>query len=433
MCSMSIRANAGMISSIERLSHKSSTIVDPELHMILLGIMEELGYPVEGLLGLCEGFTTVGMIAFFDDQLEACNETINYINETLVYSDLRTVKKHLKTQNRHALMQGDKKLVAALELLDAIALHQTHLPHSRLFKATDFSMTQTREQTENEAGLFQSQLPTVSTYEDFITYFKQLLNSVQTSEIPITIKVEMGYASHSRTLLEAHVIGISYHPVRKNFALIDINQLPIKTDVVSLDELIQFISDSKKLLKQNLSSFRSFLYTTDQHKDSVSKISETTLSSLNAAISSDSMVGLSFVQKDALKTLAPEGLTAMHLRQWHSDDHFSSRHTEALTYLMRNRFLHPDKAIAELCDLNYIQAEAITRGMLRDEVIGLQSYQIITLEEFKKYGLTATHLRTWKGGSFGYSQNIALKRLLAEYHLSPDAAMVELNNMVFPL
>jgi hypothetical protein len=141
---------------------------------------------------------------------------------------------------------------------------------------------------------------------------------------------------------------------------------------------------------------------------------------------------LNVFQTEALKKFSSEGLTASHLQQWHAkEDFFGSRHIDALAYLMRTRFFSPEKAVVELCDLGRFQVEALTGGLTRDDVIGLQNFQIISLEEFKKYELTADHLRLWKGGPFFHLQNIALKRLFKENHLNPDDAMVELNKIQF--
>lgn len=142
--------------------------------------------------------------------------------------------------------------------------------------------------------------------------------------------------------------------------------------------------------------------------------------------------GLSFFQIEALKKLSSDGLTAAHLQQWHAKEaFFGSRHTDALIYLIRSRSLSPEKAVAEICDLGPFQVEQITDGLKRDEVHGLNNWQIFSIAECKKYGLTPTHLRNWKGEPFGPYHNAEIHRLMKNQHLSPDEALVKLSKTRF--
>lgn len=415
---------------ITQLPNTKLQIADSDLHIIISALMEELEYPIAGSLGLCNGFVMAGMQAFFDDRIKKCNKLIKYIEEDLASSDLDRIKLRLKNQNRQASTKEHKKMVAALDLFDEIALHQTHSHTSRLFNNRDFQRTATRQQIEKEAGFFNTTLSTTTTYDAFLAYFTLLQEIVKRSEIPVAIKIETGYSSpHSQTLFEAHVICICYNPTTKNWSLIDINQGSIN-EKHSLDDLLQFIYNACKIIDKQFNIYKINLYVTIQNKDLLNQISKQISCSLNSTLSEESTIGLNYFQKQALRSFEKEGLTATHLRSWYADrGFFGSDHIEGLTYLIRNCNLQPGKAIEELCSLECHQVMALSRGLLREEVVGLQNFQILALENYKKYGLTATILRNWNGDFFSLEHYEALGCLLEKHHIQPETAITELNGL----
>lgn len=404
--------------------------VDSDLHIIIRALMEELGYPVAGLLGLCDGFVMVGMLAFFDDRIKETNSLNKYIEEDLAFCNFEKIKMRLKYQNRQVSTDEEKIMVATLDFFDDIALHQTHLLSSRLFNNRDFQKTVTKQQIEQEVGLCNIMLSTTSTYDEFIAYFTLLQECVKKSEIPVAIKIEMGYSSpNSRTSFEAHVICTCYNPVSKNWSLIDISQGQIN-EKHSLDDLLQFVFNACKIIDKQFTIFLTNLYSKMQNKDLLNQISKQISCSLNSTVSEESTIGLSYYQKLALQDLGKEGLTARHLRSWHADrGFFGSAHIEGLAYLIRKCGLQPKKAVKELCDLERDQVEAITRGLVREEVIGLHNFQILTLEAYKKHGLTAIILRKWSGDFFSPEHYAALGCLLEKHHIQPEAAILELSGL----
>ncbi|MDP1602913.1 MAG: hypothetical protein Q8M03_06565 [Legionella sp.] len=149
--------------------------------------------------------------------------------------------------------------------------------------------------------------------------------------------------------------------------------------------------------------------------------------SLNGNGASEPTPELDVFLQQLLKTLAGTGLTAAHLRQWHGPHYFSRAHEEALTYLIQDRKFTPENAVAELCDLDYFQAESIMRGFSRKDVLGLQIYQVLAVEEFKKHGVTSEVFQEWQG-DFSMNHHFALKYLLEE-RMQPKAAITKLGEM----
>ena len=150
--------------------------------------------------------------------------------------------------------------------------------------------------------------------------------------------------------------------------------------------------------------------------------------SLNGNGASEPTPELDVFLQQLLKTLAGTGLTAAHLRQWHGPHYFSRAHEEALTYLIQDRKFTPENAVAELCDLNFFQAESIMRGLSRKDVLGLQIYQVMAVEEFKKHGVTSEAFQEWQG-DFSMNHHFALKYLLEERRMQPKAAITKLGEM----
>lgn len=150
--------------------------------------------------------------------------------------------------------------------------------------------------------------------------------------------------------------------------------------------------------------------------------------SFNGNGASEPTAGLGVFQLEILETLAGTGLTAAHLRNWHGPQYFSRAHGDALKYLIQERKFSPENAVAELCGLEYFQAEGIMRGLSRKDVFGLQIFQVQAVEEFKKHGVTSEQFQGWQG-YFSLNHHFALKHLLEERHLQPKAAITRLCNM----
>lgn len=145
----------------------------------------------------------------------------------------------------------------------------------------------------------------------------------------------------------------------------------------------------------------------------------------------DSTIGLGYFEIQTLQNLQADGLKACHLRAWHGPKYFSSYHEKALRYLLRECGYSPDKAIAEISGLDLPQVEYISRGYSRNDLIGLQSFQITAVDECKHFGLTAEHLRVlfpqdrWFHG--GHCNT--LKFLFENYGMRPEDAIKELNGL----
>jgi hypothetical protein len=128
-------------------------------------------------------------------------------------------------------------------------------------------------------------------------------------------------------------------------------------------------------------------------------------------------------QLAAFTILNPLGLTKEHLsnQEWFD----MSTHLEALIYLMKRRGLDADTALAEIKDLNQQQVMGISDGLKRADVIGLKQFQILTLRDLHKHGLTSDHLRNqnWFNSN---ECRIELVVLIKDRHISADDAMYEL-------
>lgn len=143
------------------------------------------------------------------------------------------------------------------------------------------------------------------------------------------------------------------------------------------------------------------------------------------------VIDLDYNQIRTLITLK-DHITASQLRVWRGED-FSREHTKALQYLIMQRKLRPDAAIAEIQELNASEAMGIAHGLTRDEVRGLQEHQVETLIELQERDplteLKADHLREWRGDFFSYSHKEALTSLIIERHFQPRDAITEINHL----
>jgi hypothetical protein len=134
----------------------------------------------------------------------------------------------------------------------------------------------------------------------------------------------------------------------------------------------------------------------------------------------------------ALLELRGDGLTPDHLRRCQGIA-FQEDHIKALIYLIRTKHLSPEAAIAEINGLNnYIGARCIATGFSRNDIAGLENgltYRLEALLELHQDGLTPDHLRSWSGRLFQQPHKDALIYLIRTKHLSPEAAIAEINNI----
>jgi hypothetical protein len=106
---------------------------------------------------------------------------------------------------------------------------------------------------------------------------------------------------------------------------------------------------------------------------------------------------------EALRALRKFGLTREHLNGWQDchhfwfgGDYFLQEHKDALVYLVRDKGMPPKLAIAEIYELSYEQAERVTKGETREQVLKT-SKPALNPDSNSSSGLS-THL--WKRHEF---------------------------------
>jgi hypothetical protein len=131
----------------------------------------------------------------------------------------------------------------------------------------------------------------------------------------------------------------------------------------------------------------------------------------------------------ALEVLHDKGLTPALLlpRPWFN----ISSHRYALTSLTREhgeRNMTIQQALQEIDKLEYYQADAISKGLWRADVLDLTRKQCFALSMLHRQGLTRAHLsgKSWFNGDGHYE---ALNYLIIKCNMSPAAAMLEIDGL----
>jgi hypothetical protein len=86
-------------------------------------------------------------------------------------------------------------------------------------------------------------------------------------------------------------------------------------------------------------------------------------------------------------------------------------HTFALRELIESQKLSPEEAMQKLSGLTDWQAMGLVNGLSKEEVIGLNKWQVLTLESLREHGLTHTDLRG-KNWFDSFEQQFALKEFM---------------------
>ncbi|MFI4918461.1 MAG: hypothetical protein ACHP65_02790 [Legionellales bacterium] len=125
-----------------------------------------------------------------------------------------------------------------------------------------------------------------------------------------------------------------------------------------------------------------------------------------------------------LGALKIHGLTvSMLLNRNENEPVFQYKHYLALCHLVLNRQLPIDTAVSMMAGVTHEQAEGITEGLDREDVINLHNEDHIrALVHLKTHGLTASMLLS-HGGEFGYYQYGALRSLVLSKQVAIDAAI----------
>lgn len=381
-----------------------------EVHIIIRALMEELGYPIKGCIGICNGFSKTVMRRFFDGHIATTNELIMYMINDFLYMNMDEINKKFRLSCQPVRNDDDKKITGTLALFDEITSYQKSF--------------------EGDSSLTSMQFPSADSYNEFIIYLKSLYENHKKFGISVSFEISASY-SDTQFHFEGHVINICYNHLSDRWIFIDVNQLPIKEiQDATFDDLLEFFTTALHLTGKSFTLFQSNLFTTNNNVNSLNKIVTDITSNFKLSVPNESTIGLNEFQKNALKILHNDGLTPTHLRGWNSNKgYFTPEHVEALTFLIRNRSLSPEIAISELCDLDRHHAAAITRGLSKNDVIGLTAPQIMAIEHLKEYGVDSTHLRSWKGKYFGMTHYHALKYLLENFRVQPNIAIFELNGL----
>jgi hypothetical protein len=405
-----------------------------ELHIIIHALLIELGYPIsEDLLGLCGAFSDSIRKAFHNGQLSKCNEIIAYIDNELKYADLTKIRIRLKSQSRYAETEEDQIMIDTLDFFDQIAYQQTKSNSSRLF----CQPSELKQSIYNDAGSMKKELPSISNYEELYLYLKHLYDRIPTLDINLSIAIGGSYVpdSYGYHLFIGHAIEICYDHLTKNWVLADINQLPIQEKPASFENICGFVTDAMSVMPdKKLELFHVALSSSSQHKELLQQMSKNVKDNVKLSAPSDSTAGLDTFQINLLQELSKEGLKANHLRKWRSSNgsYFTEVHSEAFKYLIKKENpLSFEDAIEEISDVDRHQVEGITRGLKKQDVIGLDTFQILALEDLAKYKLTSDHLRSWKSNATDHFTHVhfdALKFLL-EKGMQPDTAMSKLKGL----
>lgn len=125
----------------------------------------------------------------------------------------------------------------------------------------------------------------------------------------------------------------------------------------------------------------------------------------------------------ALSTLGQFGFLEDHIDNWKGD--FNETHIRVLLNLCNNES-SLEEAIKKVKSLKEHQLEGLLSGLIYEDVIGLNDQQICTLELLKDHGLTAKHLRAWKGGFFEHGHRKVLCRLIRDEKKTPEEAIREI-------
>ena len=153
--------------------------------------------------------------------------------------------------------------------------------------------------------------------------------------------------------------------------------------------------------------------------------------------------GLNADQQQALEELRDYGLTEAHIRSipWNQNPRLvvNQYYRYALVNLMTERGANnktADEAVTELNGLNYVQAQGISKGLNRYDVLDLDEDKIKAFLKLRQYGLTTDHLRTciWNQpiGDIQRYYPRALKNLMTRRgtnNRTADQAVAELNGL----
>ena len=312
-------------------------------------------------IGACRGFAKAVGQAFLEGHIKTCNELIAYIQEVLIFSDLEKTKARLQRRDRSIVTDEDRKVVAALDLFDQIALHQTYSMKSQLFQGSEAASQQGMELTTQD-------LPTIETDEEFTHLIRCCYKMIHLSETSLVI--ELGADSTHKSfsgahVLEGHSFSICYDHLSKSWTLIDINQCPIKENITALEEIIHFITEACRIAFTHTKPtlFLSKISMIHHNQRRLNPLVQAIQYEFKRTALAESTTGLGFYQKQALEKLKKEGLTPAHLRLWdEGPSPFLSPHSNALSYLIRDCGFLPKDAISEISGLGYCQAETIFRS-----------------------------------------------------------------------
>ncbi|MBA3662279.1 MAG: hypothetical protein H0W64_11145 [Gammaproteobacteria bacterium] len=171
----------------------------------------------------------------------------------------------------------------------------------------------------------------------------------------------------------------------------------------------------------------------EQAIEIVSNLSIDEAQGIAEGLARNDVLQLNANQIKSLSALQDYGLTVEHLRncQLPKGLQFGPAHQQALCFLIKEKQMNPEVAIAEINQLGSDGAYAIATGLCRSQVLGLNRYQHKTLLKLQQYGLTAEHLRSWQLPSdekeFYNGHKDALIYLLQVRNLSPENAIKEIN------
>lgn len=133
---------------------------------------------------------------------------------------------------------------------------------------------------------------------------------------------------------------------------------------------------------------------------------------------------------EALRILKESGLTEKDLAHWHGNCDFEESHKNALIYLIHTHSMAPMDAIVEINELDPSQVFGISKGLTRNQVIGLNYYQIMALLKLQKYGLSAEALKSWSiYHDFEEGHLNALTYLIRVYGMKPLDAITEMTDL----
>ena len=179
--------------------------------------------------------------------------------------------------------------------------------------------------------------------------------------------------------------------------------------------------------------------TADQAVAELNGLNPDQVKGISRGLNRADVLGLDEDKINALLELRQYGLTADHLRScsWNQNPNLTvgEYYRFALIDLMTQRGPNnrtADQAVAELDGLDYMQAEGISKGLDRSDVIGLNRDKISAFLELRQYGLTTDHLRTCIWPNIGIHHHLALVNLMTGRGINnktADEAIAALNGL----